>query len=71
MRVHFQQLTEPIAPLVDNYRHELFAIHLSHSTFQNPTQLRSPATPPRRLHESPTTPRACGDPISSPSAITA
>ena len=67
MRVHFQQLTEPITPLVDNHR--LFEFALTHSVFQIP-QLKSHARRSRRLPASLskvlTTPRACGDPIRSP-----
>lgn len=67
MRVHFQQLTEPIAPLVDNNLYEL-----THYTFQIPTQLKSQATRSRRLPESlSTTPRACGDPMEPAPSITA
>lgn len=57
MRVHFQQLTEPIASLVVDH-HERSP---SFFTFLTPTQLKSQASPPRRL---PASPRACGDPIS-------
>jgi len=60
MRVHFQQLTEPISVVVDNY--ELFASSFP-STFPISTQLKSPAARSRRLHVSMT--RACGDPFSS------
>lgn len=64
MRVHFQQLTEPIAPLVAN-RHELFEYSHRQYPFQSqiPAQLKSQATRSRRLQ----VPRACGDPIRSAS----
>lgn len=67
MRPHFQQLTEPIAQLVDRHDDERFDFTVTHSTFQIPTlaQLKSQATRSRRLHAS-ATPRACGDPIRSP-----
>jgi len=64
MRVHFQQLTEPItSPLLDSDRHD------SAFTTPTPTQLKSQPPRWRRLQPSPwnlsTTPRACGDPIHS------
>ena len=57
MRLHFQQLTEPIASFLDdNYPHELlFKISIFFA------QLKSPALSSRRLPAS--LPRACGDPI--------
>ena len=58
MRVHFQQLTEPIAFLVENQ--EPFAFSLTFE-FQSPTQSKSQASRSRRLQVSTT--RACGDPI--------
>jgi hypothetical protein len=63
MRVHFQQLTEPIVSSVDNYRHEPFASVLSLSAIQIPTfaQSKSQAPRSRRLPA----PRACGDPVRS------
>jgi len=50
MRVHFQQLTEPIVALVDNYPHERFEVPRPHSQIP---QLKSPAprsrTPAKHL----------------------
>ena len=65
MRVHFNQLTEPIARLVENYHHELIESAHTYFAFQipPPLQLKSPAPRSRRLQASP--PRACGDPIHS------
>ena len=62
MRVHFQQLTEPIT--IDN--DQFVELILTHS-FQIPTQLKSQPPRSRRLQPSPreSTPRACGDPIRS------
>jgi hypothetical protein len=67
MRVHFQQLTEPIAPLLDD-DHELFEFALDPFASQilTPPQLKSQAPRSRRLQM----PRACGDPIHS-SLVTA
>ena len=55
MRMHFHQLTEPIALLLDGDHHEL--VH-----FQIPAQLKSQTPRSRRL---PASPWACGDPIRS------
>ena len=60
MRVHFQQLTEPIAFPVENPG--FFAFPLTFA-FQISTQLKSQAPRSRRLQVSTT--RACGDPIRS------
>lgn len=67
MRLHFQQLTEPIAPFLDD-DHELFEVVLDPfaSQFPTPPQLKSQAPRSRRLQM----PRACGDPIRS-SLVTA
>jgi hypothetical protein len=67
MRVHFQQLTEPIAPLVDD-DHKLFEFALDPFASQilTPPQSKSHAPRSRRLQM----PRACGDPIRS-SLVTA
>ena len=68
MRVHFQQLTEPIAPLLGNNNPNDLTLY----TFQIPTQLKSQASRSRRLPESLSTiPRACGDPMEPTPSITA
>jgi hypothetical protein len=61
MRVHFQQLTEPIAAALD---HDLFEFALRSFRFPIQTQLKSPAPRSRRLQGSAwrVSPRACGDP---------
>ncbi len=58
MRVHFQQLTEPIVFLVENHERSAFPLTFA---FQISTQLKSQAPRSRRLQVSTT--RACGDPI--------
>jgi hypothetical protein len=67
VRIHFHQLTEPIASLLDDdHEHLEVVLDPFASQILTPPQLKSQASRSRRLPM----PRACGDPIRS-SRVTA